>query len=167
MLAVSGTMTNTGTLTAYASRATFGHDSTNHGGTVDITGVLTKSGTILVDGYGFGHSKGGTLSVTGLLANTDVVMVQPGGLLTMASAGTLTNAGTLTVDGGDVDGGAFFKFSGTPPEATFSVAGAVTNTGSLYLTGGIPGLDGTYSGSQYAAVGAQMTVSATFTNTAT
>jgi hypothetical protein len=166
VLADSGTMTNAGTLTAAGGEnGGGGYYPRDEGGTIGVAGVVINIGTIVVGGYGFanGHNgNGGTLSVTGSLANTGVVTVQPGAILTVASAGTLTNAGALTVDGGDIVGG---EYDSKQPEATFSIAGAVTNSGTLDLVGGIPGLNPLYFGYFYGAVGAQMAVSGTFTNT--
>jgi hypothetical protein len=164
-IGVTGVLTNTGLIKLDAGYPVIYAFAGGYGGVMTDAGVVINNGTIVVGGYGFanGHNgNGGTLSVTGSLANTGVVTVQPGAILTVASAGTLTNAGALTVDGGDIVGG---EYDSKQPEATFSIAGAVTNSGTLDLVGGIPGLNPLYFGYFYGAVGAQMAVSGTFTNT--
>jgi hypothetical protein len=120
-LTVTGGMTNAGTLST---------NGTNAGGaanTVTITGKLTNSaaGTVTIGA----NSDTSDKATVGTLANSGAVNVDTGATLTLSTAGSDTNAGTIAVTG-TLD---------VKAATTLSGAGSVTLTGGA-ITGIAAGL---------------------------
>ena len=191
MLTDSGTITNTGSIIANGGGSS--PTRFDFGSTIDITGVLTNSallslnpglaggiygpsgdgaqlidagvltnnGTLQVQGSGYAD-RAATVSVSGTLTNAGSIVTGAAALVVVAAGGTLASTGQVLVSGGDTIGGT--KSIPGSPDGRLNVVGAMTNSGTVDLGGGVMGLNPTYNSGFYGAVGAQMTASGTFTN---
>jgi len=126
-LTVAGNLTNSGTV------ATNNQNLGGGANTLTVTGTLTNnaSDTVTIGA----HNDTSDIANVGLLANSGTVTVGSGATLNLTSAGTDTNTGAITMDGGTLhmQAGSFTNSSSIDLEqkGTLTVTGSLTNSGTL------------------------------------
>jgi fibronectin-binding autotransporter adhesin len=198
----TGVLTNTGTIQVGAA-GYITTDVSNYGtgAVLRDSGSMTNSGLVRVfgdytgSGY-YGQQGPGTLLVSGMLTNTGSIDVtrgtftlnsatynfssDQGGQLQVATTGTLTNAGLVTVDAGENSGAAALSISGTFNNSGQLIdAGATTsyfyngiganiriNTGGVLSNSGVIVVGGASGVTSYydTNAGANLTDNGTLTN---
>jgi hypothetical protein len=143
-ITASGTLANAGTLDATFSNST--------GMQIEVAGLLANSGTVKLEGGGgsyYGRTGGGELDLTGVMTNSGRVLVNDrsntgsynfgGSGATLNDSGVLSNTGSLVVYGGTVS-----SYDVQQPGGLLLDSAMLTNEarGVITLTGGATGYAG-------------------------
>jgi hypothetical protein len=126
-LTVGGNLTNSGTVATNLQNLQGGAN------TLAVTGTLTNNlGAIVTIGANNDTSDSAKV---GLLSNAGTVTVGTGASLNLTSAGTDTNSGAISVNGGtlDMQAGSFTNSSTIDLEkgGTLDITGSITNSGTI------------------------------------
>jgi hypothetical protein len=133
--ASAGTVTDSGTLKLDGITLTATSVSVASGkllsGSGTVTAPVANSGTI--------EATGGTLNINGAISGTGTLKSDAGATLELSgvtTAGTVTDNGTLKMNGGTLTPASLTVASGAQLTGYGTVASAVTNSGTIEATGG-------------------------------